>query len=1047
MKVLSILMNSSMTNVFRFLKIKVKIFVFILCLFVFTSFVSSQVILHEVFNDINQLPASGWVEINMSTPVGSSGYFQGLPSIFPSYSGAPSSYMAVNYNSTSGTGTISNWKITPQLTLKTGDVIKFRTRTSSGSQFPDRLQLRLNVLGTTNVGTTATSVGNFTVLLTDINSSLTLGGYPETWTEYTATVSGLSNPTVCRLAFRYFVTNGGPNGVNSNYVGIDEFIVYRPVTPFACANGVGCQAPDQATAYYSSTNSGFSISEQFVPTTSGPITEICWFGLYFNPSLTIDCSPGPGDEFFITYYSDNNGEPGDTFAGPYQANVTKALTGNLLLGFISEFGFGATHPPVYVIANQSYWLSIRNNIVSGDCRWGWVTSDQGDSIHFLNGAVQQNDDLAFCLNVPILPDGGLSAAPFNDVCINAIHLTCDTVVTGTTINATVQNPPDSCFTNVSAAQGVWYKLTGNGQNIIFSTCNVSTDFNTRLAVYSGSCNNLTCIAGNDNAGSQTCILNPSLSEIVFCSENGVDYYIYVTGSPGAFGNFNLSVQCDIPSPPQITNCLPDVTVFTDQGLCEANVSIPLFLNGVNYTYDCYANSINSYNQTTDASGFYPVGTTVITWKISDVFNQIDSCFQTVTVIDNQSPLVTCPPNITVPVDVDSCIATTVSLGTPIVSDNCSILNISNNAPLTFNKGLTEVLWTAYDIHNNVATCTQSVQVIDDQLPSIMCPQDIIVSADSGFCYATILNLGQPLTSDNCLVDTMFNDAPAIFNIGSNVVIWRVYDLDDNYANCAQNVLVIDNEAPVIICPSDSVIPADPGQCSVASVQFNLPNVSDNCMVTNLIHDAVFPLQYGLTEILWTASDASGNTSGCIQILQVIDIEAPVIICPDDLIVEADYGTNHATGVALGSPQVSDNCGIFGIVSDAQEPFQLGNTVVTWTVSDNDGNATDCIQIVIVTPFVGYNTEDALNDLFLIIPNPLSRFAEIRFVLNERTYTSLYITDVTGKVIAEFFKNVIFEPGSYSENFNSEAAGIMSGVYFVILNRDGHIAVRKMMVSN
>ena len=39
----------------------------------------------------------------------------------------------------------------------------------------------------------------------------------------TVTVSGLAGPTQGRLAFRYFVTNGGPTGLNSNYFGIDTF--------------------------------------------------------------------------------------------------------------------------------------------------------------------------------------------------------------------------------------------------------------------------------------------------------------------------------------------------------------------------------------------------------------------------------------------------------------------------------------------------------------------------------------------------------------------------------------------------------------------------------------------------------------------------------------------------------------------------------------------------------------------------------------------------------------------------------------------------------
>lgn len=210
-----------------------KKYLFNVILFIFFCFTAkSQItILSESFDDITLLPGQGWVEINKSNPIGSIGYFQGNTTVFPPYQ--TSGYIAVNYNSVTGANTISNWLITPQLTLQNGDVIKFWTRTVAASSWPDRLQVRLNMSGTTNVGPDANSVGDFTIPLLDINPNLTVGGYPETWTEYTITLSGIPVPTLCRIAFRYYVTNGGPNGANSNYIGIDEFKITRPIPP-AC---------------------------------------------------------------------------------------------------------------------------------------------------------------------------------------------------------------------------------------------------------------------------------------------------------------------------------------------------------------------------------------------------------------------------------------------------------------------------------------------------------------------------------------------------------------------------------------------------------------------------------------------------------------------------------------------------------------------------------------------------------------------------------------------------------------------------------------------
>lgn len=197
----------------------------ILCL---NSFGYGQAI-NEDFATVPNLFTSGWNQQNLSTPVGlNPNWFQGDISVFTANSGATNAYIAVNYNSVAGANTISNWLLTPTLNLSNGDVISFYTRTVSVPGYADNLQLRLSTSGaSTNVGASNTSVGDFTTLLTEVNPSLTLAGYPTTWTQYTVTITGLMAPTTGRIALRYYVPNGGPSGANSDYIGVDDF-VYTP---------------------------------------------------------------------------------------------------------------------------------------------------------------------------------------------------------------------------------------------------------------------------------------------------------------------------------------------------------------------------------------------------------------------------------------------------------------------------------------------------------------------------------------------------------------------------------------------------------------------------------------------------------------------------------------------------------------------------------------------------------------------------------------------------------------------------------------------------
>jgi hypothetical protein len=183
--------------------------------------------INEGFESVAGLPAAGWFQVNRSQPLGASTWSQcSGASIPPAQAGTANSCVLVNFNSTTGVGDISNWLLTPTVTLNNGDTVSFYTKTVSNT-FPDRLQLRMSTSGSsTDVGTTAASVGVFTTLLVDVNPLLG-ASYPTVWTQFTATVSGLSGPTSGRFAFRYFVTDGGPDGDNSNIIGVDTF-AYAP---------------------------------------------------------------------------------------------------------------------------------------------------------------------------------------------------------------------------------------------------------------------------------------------------------------------------------------------------------------------------------------------------------------------------------------------------------------------------------------------------------------------------------------------------------------------------------------------------------------------------------------------------------------------------------------------------------------------------------------------------------------------------------------------------------------------------------------------------
>ena len=195
---------------------------------------NAQVVLNESFTAPFSPSAAGWIIKNNSVPTGTNTWFQGNPNFLLANSGTPPDYVGVDYNSQGSTaGGISNFLITPTVNLTNGAVFEFVTSAIPNITYPDRLQVLMSLgSGTGAIGSGTTAVGTFTTLLTDINPGLTANGYPTVWTVYSITLTGVTN-SVGRFAFRYFVADGGPNGTNSNYIGIDDVKYTLPpcITP------------------------------------------------------------------------------------------------------------------------------------------------------------------------------------------------------------------------------------------------------------------------------------------------------------------------------------------------------------------------------------------------------------------------------------------------------------------------------------------------------------------------------------------------------------------------------------------------------------------------------------------------------------------------------------------------------------------------------------------------------------------------------------------------------------------------------------------------
>ena len=178
----------------------------------------------------------------------------------------------------------------------------------------------------------------------------------------------------------------------------------------------------------------------------------------------------------------------------------------------------------------------------------------------------------------------------------------------------------------------------------------------------------------------------------------------------------------------VISCPSNITVNTATGVCTAS---GVTLGSPTVTDNCNM----SITPTNNAQATYAIGSNTVTWTANDGNGNIHTCPQTVTVVDNQAPVITCPANITVNMDAGLCTASGVTLGTATVTDTCNMsITPTNNAPTSYALGVSTITWTANDGNGNTNTCIQTVTVIDNQPPVITCPASITLntgSAESG----------------------------------------------------------------------------------------------------------------------------------------------------------------------------------------------------------------------------------------------------------------------------------------------------------------------------
>ena len=177
------------------------------------------------------------------------------------------------------------------------------------------------------------------------------------------------------------------------------------------------------------------------------------------------------------------------------------------------------------------------------------------------------------------------------------------------------------------------------------------------------------------------------------------------------------------------------------------------------------------------------------------------------------------------------------------------------------------------------------------------------------------------------------------------------------ATSSVEVQVKCEEPPVAVCKAHDITLTANCAADLTASDFNGGSYSPSGLPLTYTISPAGPFKPGITVVTLTVTDANSKSSMCATTVTVTDATLPTITAPANVSVASEPGSCSAT-VALGIPQVADNCGVKEVVNDHPDTiFPVGTTPVTWTVTDLNGNQQTATQLVTVN-----NAEPVINSV-------------------------------------------------------------------------------------
>ena len=455
-------------------------------------------------------------------------------------------------------------------------------------------------------------------------------------------------------------------------------------------------------------------------------------------------------------------------------------------------------------------------------------------------------------------------------------------------------------------------------------------------------------------------------------------YLAIDNSGLGCGDFSKIVSVVIAI--DVANLDPqDINQVNDVTFCGAQVNLTIpdvssgcaTINGLIITYG----GLDDVVDITTTIYPFAVGVSTVKYDVTDSAGDLISFEYTVTITDDESPVISPIADIIVNSSLPNC-ETDATWTEPTIADNCktgiipvitgvdeigNVISVTNGG--TFPYGVNTITYTASDDYGNMATEIFTITVIDASPPMIdvatlpadisQCGQDVILT---DVLLIASCRGGGTITND---FNSNGGNASGTYPYGLTVVTFTVTDIDGSITDTKSiNVtIILDDEAPIISgMPVDIVVDSSYPACN-KTASWTEPTVTDNCTVgiipvitgvdekgnnITVTNGGEFP--FGVNTITYTATDDSGNVATETFTITVTDANPPMI---DVASLPADVSQCNPE-VTLSNVTLTASCDVGTITNsfnnngaDASDYYPYGQTtVVTYTVTNSNGKVTD-----------------------------------------------------------------------------------------------------------